>query len=85
MMHINAKATPINDNDNNFHSLGGGHTHTHKHTYRRPHRNNFKKPGAPGLKIQYCSAFCIAHKHANILIIVMKVTLFLYMDKLLYV
>ena len=26
-------------------SLGGGHTHTHKHIYRRPHRNNFKKPG----------------------------------------
>ena len=26
-------------------SLRGGHTH--KHTYRRLHRNNFNKPGAP--------------------------------------
>ena len=27
-------------------SLGADtHTHTHKHTYRRLHRNNFKKPG----------------------------------------
>ena len=23
------------------------HTHTNTHTYRHPHRNYFKKPGAP--------------------------------------
>ena len=27
-------------------SLRGGHTHTNTHTYKRLHRNNFKKPGA---------------------------------------
>ena len=32
-------------------SLGGRHTHTNTHTYRRPHRNNFKKSGTPDLKI----------------------------------
>ena len=36
-------------------SLGSGHTQTYTHTYRRPHKNNFKKPGTcqcmPGLKI----------------------------------
>ena len=26
-----------------IHNLGGGHAQTHIH--RRPHRNNFKKPG----------------------------------------
>ena len=26
-------------------SLGGRHTHTHTETYRRPHKNNFKKSG----------------------------------------
>ena len=28
-----------------IHSLGDGHTNTHTCAYRRPHRNNFKKPG----------------------------------------
>ena len=54
-------------------SLRGGHahinthTHTHTHTYRRPCRNNFKKPdtcrpaaSTPGIKIclQWCPCWC---------------------------
>ena len=53
MGFISCHITPLIIN-----SIRGGHTHTHKHvntrTYRRPHRNNFKKPGAtgpPGLKL----------------------------------
>ena len=37
-------------------SLGSGHTHTRTHTNTHtndPHRINFKKPGAPGLTINF--------------------------------
>ena len=64
MGSISCHITPLAIN-----SLGGGHTHTHthKHIYRRPHRNDFKKPGecrpmagAPGLKTPYMETIWVA-------------------------
>ena len=47
MGFISCHITPLVIN-----SLGGRHTHKHTHIYRRPHWNNFKKPGT-------CTLACI--------------------------